>query len=140
MTSIVNNWAVELESRNINFQYIPGVKNTLTDTLSRLIEIDEDIKLPPEEEGKEFGSCAVVDVDINTMEKDKVEIIPNELWLSNHPNICIYTMTADLSNKGSTLVMPFVIVNFSPTKYLHLPKDQVVVFAEKTVLKESYMK
>ena len=55
MNSKVNNWAVELESQNINFQYIPDVKNTLADTLSRLMEIDDDIKLPPEEEGKEFG-------------------------------------------------------------------------------------
>ena len=39
----------------ITFKYIPGIQNTLADTLSRLIEIDEDIKLHPEEEGKEFG-------------------------------------------------------------------------------------
>ena len=65
------------------------------------------------------------------MEKDKVEIIPDELWLSNHPNICTYTMTVDLSDKSDTSVMPFVIVNFSPSEYLHLPKDQVVTFVEK---------
>ena len=50
LNSKVNNWAVELESQNITFEYIPGVKNTLADTLSRLIEMDENIKLPPEEE------------------------------------------------------------------------------------------
>ena len=55
MNSKVNNWAVELESWNITFEYIPGIRNTLADTLSRLIEMDEDIKLHPEEEGKEFG-------------------------------------------------------------------------------------
>ena len=55
MNSKVNNWAVELESQNITFEYIPGIKNTLTDTLSRLIDIDENIRLQPEEEGKEFG-------------------------------------------------------------------------------------
>ena len=55
MNSKVNNWAVELESQNITFKYIPGIQNTLADTLSRLIEMDEDIKLHPEEEGKEFG-------------------------------------------------------------------------------------
>ena len=55
MNSKVNNWAVELESQNITFEYIPGIKNTLTDTLSRLIEMNEDIKPTPEEEGKEFG-------------------------------------------------------------------------------------
>ena len=51
----VNNWAVELESQNITFEYIPEIQNTLADTLSRLIEMDENIKLQPEEEGKEFG-------------------------------------------------------------------------------------
>ena len=51
----MNNWAVELESQDITFEYIPRIQNTLADTLSRLIEMDENIKLQPEEEGKEFG-------------------------------------------------------------------------------------
>ena len=55
LNSKMNNWAVELESQKITFEYIPGIRNTLADTLSRLIEMDENIKLPPEEEGKEFG-------------------------------------------------------------------------------------
>ena len=55
LNSKVNNWAVELESQNITFEYIPGIQNTLADTLSRLIEMDENIKLQPEEEGKDFG-------------------------------------------------------------------------------------
>ena len=55
LNSKVNNWAVELESQNITFKYILGIWNTLADTLSRLIEMDENIKLQPEEEGKEFG-------------------------------------------------------------------------------------
>ena len=55
LNSKVNNWAVELGSQNITFEYIPGIRNTLADTLSRLIEMDENIKLQPEEEGKEFG-------------------------------------------------------------------------------------
>ena len=55
LNSKVNNWAVELESGNITFKYIPGIRNTLADTLSRLMEMDNDIKSLPEEEGKEFG-------------------------------------------------------------------------------------
>ena len=43
MNSKVNNWAVELESQNITFEYILGIKNTLADTLSRLLDIDQDI-------------------------------------------------------------------------------------------------
>ena len=51
----VNNWAVKLESQKKDFVFIQGTKNVLADTLSRLIEIDEDIKLPAEQEGHEFG-------------------------------------------------------------------------------------
>ena len=55
MNAKVNNWAVELESKNINFEFIAETKNVLADTLSRLIEFDESIKLPEEEPGHEFG-------------------------------------------------------------------------------------
>ena len=49
------NWAVELESYNLKFEYIKGIKNTLADTLSRLLEIDPDVALPAEPPGTEFG-------------------------------------------------------------------------------------
>ena len=55
MNSKVNNWAVELKSYNLKFEYIQGVKNTLTDTLSRLFEIDPDVALPAGQQGTEFG-------------------------------------------------------------------------------------
>ena len=48
MDTKVNNWAVELKSYNLKFKYIKGIKNTLTDTLSRLLEIDPDVALPAE--------------------------------------------------------------------------------------------
>ena len=34
--SKVNHWAVELEDQNISFEYIPGIKNVLADTLLKL--------------------------------------------------------------------------------------------------------
>ena len=55
MNAKVNNWAVELESQNIIFEFIAGTKNILADTLSRLIEFDKSIKLPDEEPGYESG-------------------------------------------------------------------------------------
>ena len=48
LNSKVNNWAMELESFDIQFEYIKRSKNVLADTLSRLIDIDEDTQLPPE--------------------------------------------------------------------------------------------
>ena len=51
----VNNWAVELESFNLKFKYIQRIKNTLADTLSRIVQLDLDVELPTEKPGHEFG-------------------------------------------------------------------------------------
>ena len=51
----VNNWSTEIESFNINFVHISGKDNILADTLSRLIEIDPDLKQQPELQDHEFG-------------------------------------------------------------------------------------
>ena len=42
------------------------------------VSLKKNIKVPPQ-------SCAVVDVDINTTEEIKVEVIPDQLWLSAIP-------------------------------------------------------
>ena len=88
------------------------------------ISLKKNIKVPPR-------SCTVVDIDINTTKKIKVDVIPNQLWLSANPNICTYPMIADLKEREPNTVTPFVIVNFSHHEHLHLPKDHVVAFAEK---------
>ena len=67
MNAKVNNWAVELESQNINFEFIAGTKNVLADTLSRLIEFDDSIKLPEEEPGYEFGYTPFEDLPLATV-------------------------------------------------------------------------
>ena len=77
------------------------------------------------------GSCSVVDIDINTKEEIKVEVIPDQLWLSANPNICTYPRIAHLKHREPNRVTPFVIVNFSHHEHLHLPKDHIVAFAEK---------
>ena len=59
----VNNWAVEISLYKIQFEYLKGIKNTLVDTMSRLIQIDPDAKLCPEQEGYEFGYHAFEDMD-----------------------------------------------------------------------------
>ena len=58
LNSKVNNWAVELETFNIHFEFISGIQNTLADILSHLVKIDPDIRSEPEKEGYKFGySC-----------------------------------------------------------------------------------
>ena len=51
----IGNWAVELETNRIKFVQIKGKSNILADTLSRLINIDPDVKLDPELVGYESG-------------------------------------------------------------------------------------
>ena len=44
----VNNWATELEAFNIRFEHVSGKANILADMLSRLIDLDPDARLNPE--------------------------------------------------------------------------------------------
>ena len=55
LNSKVNNWAIEISPFCITFEYIKGIKNTLADTMSRLIDIDPQIQQDSEPEGYEFG-------------------------------------------------------------------------------------
>ena len=55
LNSKVNNWAIEISPFHITFECIKGIKNTLADTMSRLINIDPQIQQDPEPRGYEFG-------------------------------------------------------------------------------------
>ena len=55
LNSKVNNWAIEISPFCITFEYIKGIKNTLADTMSQLINIDLQIQQDSEPEGYEFG-------------------------------------------------------------------------------------
>ena len=58
LNSKINNWAVELETFNIKFEHISGIKNTLADVLTRIVKMDPDVQPEPEKEGYEFSySC-----------------------------------------------------------------------------------
>ena len=55
LNSKVNNWAIEISPFRITFEYIKGIKNTLADTMSRLIVIDPQIQQVSKPEGYEYG-------------------------------------------------------------------------------------
>ena len=65
----MNNWALSLQEYEITFENIKGIKNTLTDAMSRLVHIDPTSKLKPEPEGFEFG-----ELKVNEDELDEVEV------------------------------------------------------------------
>ena len=55
LNSKVNNWAIEISPFCMTFEYIKGIKNTLADTMSHLINIYPQIQQDSEPEGYEFG-------------------------------------------------------------------------------------
>ena len=86
LNSKVNNWAMELKSFNIQFECIQGSKNVLADTLSRLIDIDEDNQLPPEKREYEFGYAVFEDLPtIKTYEVN--EVIVGDKEIKSNPEL-----------------------------------------------------
>ena len=88
------------------------------------VSLKKRTKLPPR-------SCAVVDVDINTTSTDKVQLVPDEYCIASNPNMYMYNLFADLSEKTKDSKTPFVIVNLSNDQYLEFPENHVVAFTEK---------
>ena len=95
----VNNWAVEISPFRIKFEHIEGIKNTLADTMSRLIQIMPDIKPEQEPEGYEYGynvfeALEPIDCEINevTTRDQKIPNIPIDdepiiPWKINHEEL-----------------------------------------------------
>ena len=86
MNTKVNNWAVEISPFKITFEYIKGIKNTLVDTMSRLIALDPDNQLVDEPEGFEYGYFAFDNIDPI---KTQVEIneMTNKMGLATPVNL-----------------------------------------------------
>ena len=90
LNSKVNNWAMELEAFNIQFDYIKGSNNILADTLSHLIAIDPDTPTTPEEQGYEFGYAIFEEfpkVKTKTYEVNEVIVGTNKEIIKNDPEL-----------------------------------------------------
>ena len=88
------------------------------------VSLKKRTKVPPR-------SCAVVDVDINTTSTDKVQLVPDEYCITSNPNMYMYNLFADLTEKTKDSITPFIKVNLSNDEYLEFPENHVVAFAEK---------
>ena len=88
LNSKVNNWAMELEAFNIQFDYIKGSNNILADTLSCLVAIDPDTLLTPGQ-GYEFGYAVFEEfpkVKTKTYEVNEV-IVGTKKEIKNNPDL-----------------------------------------------------
>ena len=95
LNSKVNNWAVEISPFKITFEYIKGIKNTLADTMSRLIALDPDNQLVDEPEGFEYGYYA-----FNNIDPIKTQVEVNEMT-----NKMVVTTSVDLPSEDITLLI-----------------------------------
>ena len=89
LNSKVNNWAMELEAFNIQFDYIKGAHNILVDMLSHLVVIDPDTPLMPEGQGYEFGYAIFEEfpeVKTNTYEVNEV-VVGTKKEIKNDPDL-----------------------------------------------------
>ena len=85
LNSKVNNWAIEILPFCITFEYIKGIKNTLADIMSQLININPQIQQDSEPEGYEFGYYTfdtLPNLEVSIIETTK-EVSSND---ENDPN------------------------------------------------------
>ena len=79
MNSKVNNWAVQLEQFRLHLEWIPGTRNLLADSLSRLLDVVLDAQKTKEPDDHEFGSYCFEDLEpAKVMEKVSTDVV--ELW------------------------------------------------------------
>ena len=89
----VNNWAVEISPFKITFEYIKGIKNTLADTMSRLVALDPDNQLVDEPEGFEYGYYAF----------DNIDPIKTQVEVNEMTNKMVVTTSVDSPREDITL-------------------------------------
>ena len=89
LNSKVNNWAMELEAFNIEFDYIKGPNNVLADTMSRLVDINPDTQQHPEGPRYEFSYAVFEEfpeVKTNTYEVSEV-IVGTQKEIRSDPDL-----------------------------------------------------
>ena len=108
----VNNWAVELEQFNLKLEWIQGIKNTLADSLLRLLEVDPEAKLQPEKEGCEFGTYCFEELN------ETSEILP-DFWKPLKDTIENLEITHD-ENYAKEVKLPLL-----NKQMIQLPKNDI---------------
>ena len=73
----VNKWVVELEQFKIELDWISGVKNTLADSLSRLLNMMPEAEPTQEPPGEEFGVACFEELETAKVHEVFVEQIGN---------------------------------------------------------------
>ena len=96
LNSKANNWAIKISPFRITFEYIKGIKNTLADTMSRLIDVD--LQIQPEPEPERYELCYYTFDPLPTLEVSNVEITQDlslEMKDKDAPNDNLWKLPID---------------------------------------------
>ena len=84
MNSKVNNWVVELEQFRLHLEWIPGTRNLLVDSLSRLLDVVPDAQKSKELEDQEFSSYCFEELEpakvMETVSTEVIELMDNSKY------------------------------------------------------------
>ena len=99
MNSKVNNWAVELEQFRLHLEWIPGSRNLLANSLSRLLDVVPDAQKSKEPDDQEFGSYCFEELEpAKVMETISMEVI--ELTDGSEDSKCSQKSHKPLEKQG----------------------------------------
>ena len=109
LNNTVDNWAVDIDSFKIKFVHIAGKDNILMDTLSRLININPDVKQEPELKDYEFGCYS-----FETLPKAKGTAVGEALASVDGVKICEINISYDnVENSQFSMKLPLTDIQFS---------------------------
>ena len=87
MNSKVNNWVPELEQFRFHLEWIPGSRNLLADSLSRLLDIVPDAQKTKEPDDQEFGSYCFEELEpakvMETIGTEVIELTDTSKYLND---------------------------------------------------------
>ena len=139
--SKVDNWSLDIAHYNLQFEYVKGIKNTLADTMSRLVQLDPAIKQEPELEGYQFGQSLKkepVEEVVATIQEgmdSKNEPIPPDpkvTWgvtptelkeMQSEDKLCTRIMS-QMTKQGEKAFHPYYLEGGIPKKYVYDAKQQ----------------
>ena len=139
--SKVDNWSLDIAHYNLQFEYVKGIKNTLVDTISRLVQLDPAIKQEPEPEGYQFGQplkkelaeevVATVQEGMDS-ENEPITLDPKVTWgvtpaelkeMQSEDKLCTRIMS-QMTKQGEKALHPYYLEGGILKKYVYHAKQQ----------------
>ena len=99
--SKIDNWSLDIAHCNLWFEYVKGIKNTLADTMSHLVQLDPAIKQEPEPEEYQFGQPLRKEPAKETVAMVQENTDPGDELITPNPKVTWGVTPAELKEMQS---------------------------------------